>query len=434
MYYSTHMHIPKLLTKLTQRPLWVKIVLVIFVVTAGWFAYNKFAISKQTTPQYQTAIAEKGTIIVSVTGSGNVSTANSATVSTKAAGVVTTVYVKDGDTVKTGDKIAEIELDLTGQQINAQAWSSYQSAQNNVDSAKTSLYTLQSGMFGQWKSHYELATNSTYQNADGTPNTDNRALVDFNISQDDWLAAEAKYKNQQNVVAQAQTALNSAWLSYQQSSPTVYAPISGKVTGLSLQIGSVISGSSSSSSTTSSSSTKIASIQTDAPPTISISLTEIDVPKIKVGNRATITFDAFPDTTYTGKVVSVDTIGSSSSGVTTYPAVVRLDTSSESILSNMGATAHIISQTKDDVLVVPSSSVQKQNDSSYVRVLKNGKMSQVTITTGLSSSTETEIVSGLSVGDKVVTSIVAQTPNTSGTSRTTSVFGGMGGGSMRMAR
>jgi membrane fusion protein, macrolide-specific efflux system len=428
------MHIPKPLLKLTQRPLWQKIVLGVAVVVVGWFTYKTFFASKQITPQYQTATAEKGTIIVSVTGSGDVSTANSAAVSTKAAGVVTALYVKDGDMVKTGDKIAEVELDLEGQQTNAQAWSSYQGAQNSLDSAKTNLYSLQSTMFGQWKSHYDLATNSTYQNADGTPNTDNRALVDFNISQDDWLAAEAKYKNQQNVVAQAQTALNSAWLTYQQSSPTIYAPISGKVTGLSLQIGSVIAGSSSSSSTTTSS-TKIASIQTDAPPTISVSLTEIDVPKIKVGNRATIIFDAFPDATYTGKVVSVDTVGSVSSGVTTYPAVIRLDTASDSILSNMGATATIISQAKDDVLIVPSSSIQKQNDgTSTVRVMKNDKVSQVAVTIGLSSGTETEILSGLSSGDVVVTGTISQTSSSTGGSRTSIFGGGLGGGGARFGR
>jgi len=420
--------IDKTKKRISQTSLIARIIIIVAAVGIGWLVISKINGSKTAAPQYQTAQVEKGTLVVTVTGSGQVSTANNGTISTLATGVVSKLYVKDGDKVKAGDKIAEVDLDLQGQQNAQQALSSYQSASNNLDSAKTNLYSLQSAMFTQWKSFYDLATNSTYQNSDGTPNETNRALPDFHIAQDDWLASEAKYKNQQAVVTQAQTALNAAWSAYQQTSPTIYAPISGTISGLSLQVGSVIVASTNTTNSAQSA-TKIASVKTEALPTVSVNLTEIDIPKIKLGDRATVTFDAFPDKTYTGQVVSIDTAGVVSSGVTTYPTVIRLDTESNSILPNMAASASIITDTKDGVLLVPVAAVQQQSDgTNYVRVLKSGKPVQVTVGVGLSSDTQTEITSGLSEGETVITNIISSTLRTPSGSNQSSPFSGFGGG------
>ena len=407
-----------------------KIITVIIILGISWFGFRFFTKGQQQV-QYQTAKAEKGTLVVSVTGSGNVSASNSTSVSTQATGVISKVYVNDGDQVKTGDKVAEIDLDLQGKQRSSQSLASYQGAKNTLESAKADLYTTQSTMFGKWRTFMDIAQNSTYQNSDGTPNNFNRALPEFHIAQDDWLATEAKYKNQQNVINQAQTALNSAWLSYQQSSPTVYAPISGTVSGLSLQVGSVISSqteSSSTSSTSSASSQKVANIITNAPPTITVNLTEVDAPKVKVDNKVTITLDAFSGKTYTGSVISVDTVGAVSSGVTSYPVVIKFDTELPDILANMSATANIITQTKDNALLVPTSAVQTQNGQSSVRVLKNGQVSQVQVETGLSSTTQIEITSGLSEGDTVITGSTSSTGTNQQNGQTQSPFGGFGGG------
>ena len=407
-----------------------KIITVIIILGISWFGFRFFTKGQQQV-QYQAAKAEKGTVVVSVTGSGNVSASNSTSVSTQATGVISKVYVNDGDQVKTGDKVAEIDLDLQGKQRSSQSLASYQGAKNTLESAKADLYTTQSTMFGKWRTFMDIAQNSTYQNSDGTPNNFNRALPEFHIAQDDWLATEAKYKNQQNVINQAQTALNSAWLSYQQSSPTVYAPISGTVSGLSLQVGSVISSqteSSSTSSTSSASSQKVANIITNAPPTITVNLTEVDAPKVKVDNKVTITLDAFSGKTYTGSVISVDTVGAVSSGVTSYPVVIKFDTELPDILANMSATANIITQTKDNALLVPTSAVQTQNGQSSVRVLKNGQVSQVQVETGLSSTTQIEITSGLSEGDTVITGSTSSTGTNQQNGQTQSPFGGFGGG------
>ncbi len=407
------------------------LVAAVVVLIGGFFGYRHFFQNKNHQTQYQTTTVEKGTLVVSITASGQVSSANNTSITTQASGVVKNVYVQNGQVVKTGDKIAELELDLDGRQRNSQAWSNYQSAKNNLESAKITIYTLQSDMFSKWDTFKTLAESGKYENSDKTPREDMRTLPEFYIAKDNWLATEAKYKNQENVVAQAQTALNSAWLTYQQTSATIYAPISGTVTGLSLQPGTVLLAQSNNSGTATSQ--KIASIKTNAPPQITVSLTEMDIPKVKIGNKVTLTLDALPDKSYTGKVISIDTIGSISSGVTTYPAVIGLDTEAPEILPNMSVQANIITEVKDNVLLVPTAAVQTQNNQATVRILKNGKLEIVKVEIGLSSSSQTEIISGVNEGDLVVTGII--TPNNSPAgSQGRSVFGGIGGGAFRMGR
>lgn len=404
-----------------------KVIIVVVILAVGSYVYGKFMFSSKNKTTYETAKAEIGNLIISVTGSGTVTSNNYSNVTTSATGVVKNLFIKDGDTVKIGDKILEIELDLEGQQKNAQAYASYLSAQNSFQSAKDSLFTAQADLYTKWQTFFDLAESDKYMGSDGKPKIEERNNnKEFLIAQDNWLAAEANFKLKEKTVIQAQTALNSAWYSYQQSSPVVYAPISGTVSGLSLQIGSVIN--SQSNSNTSATTNKIASVRSDAMPTISINLTEIDVPKIKVGDKATITFDAFPDKTFTGKVVSIDLIGVVSSGVTSYPTVILLDTKSDSILANMAVTAKIITHIKEDVLLVPVSSVTTDNGISTVQVMKNGKPQLVEVETGLSSDEQIEITSGLKEGDTVVTSTIQTGTSSRSTNRSTSPFGGFGGG------
>ena len=398
-----------------------KIVLISLMLAAvlGFLGWRVLG-SKQEKAQYQTARAEKGTLIVSISTSGQVSSANNTSVTTQASGVVAKVYAQNGQLVKVGDKIAELELDLDGKLRSTQAWASYQGAKNNLESAKSTLYTLDSSMW---------AANRIFVN-DALA----RGLLVYDPTyiqeSDNWLAAEAKYINQSNVVNQSQTSVNSAWLSYQQVSPIIYAPISGTVTGLSLQKGIVLVAQSTTSG--SASSQKIASIKTDAPAQLSVDLTEVDVTKIEIGDKATITLDAFPDKTYTGKVISVDTIGSVSSGVTSYPAVIGLDAEAPEILPNMSVNAKIITSVVNDVILISSTAIQTTNGESMVKVLKDGQVSQVVVEIGEANDTQTAVISGLNEGDVIITGVIASTNSKATNSSTTSSpFSGFGGGAVR---
>lgn len=374
----------------------------------GW----RTLVNKKQQPQYQTAKVERGTIVSSVSVSGQILSSNIVNVTTQASGVVKKIYVQDGDTVSAGQKIMEIALDSAGQQRNASAWSSYLSAKNSLESAKVTQYSLQSDMFSKWKTFKDLAESSSYD----TP--EERDLPQFRIAENDWLVAEAKYKNQQNVIVQTQAALNNTWFSYQMASPVVTAPIAGIISSFSVVEGMSI-GEQSNSSNDSSQSQKIAVIQNQANSLATFNLSEIDVSQVEPGKKATITLDSFPEKTFTGKVVSVDSVGMITSGVTNYPVIIQLDTSSEQILPNMAATAEIIAEIKEDVLWVPPQAVKTQAGQTAVRVLVNGKSQEKQVEVGLETSSQAEIITGLSEGETIVVSEITVGEETT--------FGGGGG-------
>lgn len=387
----------------------------------GAYILYRNSASTAAAPQYQTAKVERGTLVSALSGSGTVSSANSTAVTTEASGVVRAVYVKNGEHVVAGAHLFELELDGEGKARLASAWASYLSSKSTVETTQASYYSLRSSMLTKWKTYMEAAESSSYENADGTPRTDTRQLPQFISTSDDWLFAEASLKNQETKMTQAKAALNSSWLAYQKAAATVTAPVSGIITGLSLQNGNTINATSNSNG--GASSQKIASVLTGSTPLIAVNITEIDVPKIKIGNRATVKIDAFPDKTYTGSVVSIDTTGVVSSGVTTYPTVIKLDSEVLEIFANMGASANIILESKDNVLMLPSGAIQTQNGETSVRVLNNGQVSTKIVQVGITSDTQTEIVSGLAEGDEVVTSVTSTQP----AQNTTSVFSAFGG-------
>jgi len=397
--------------------------LVLILVIGGYFLFR--GANDNNEPVIQTTPVEQGMIISSVYASGQVLSVNVMSANTQASGIVKTVYVKDGDEVKKSDKILEIDLDFQGEQKNVQAWSSYLSAKNTLESAKATQYSLQADMFGKWDTFKELAEKDEY-NVEEHP--ENLNLPEYHIPEKEWLAAEVKYKNQEAVIAQAQVAINSAWLTYIQTSPTITAPMNGIITSLmyieGMSIGSLDTGNTTSNQ-------KVATIKTEGMPIVSVNLSEIDVSQVELDQKATVILDSIPDKTFTGKIVGVDRIGQSTSGVTQYPAIIQLDSSSKQILPNMMVTANIMIDKKDNALLVPSGVIQSQGDQSYVNVLVDGKPQSVPVEVGLSSDTQIEIVSGLNEGDLVVSGSVSSAGSQQ---NGTSPFGGGMGSMMRMAR
>ena len=389
----------------------IRIGIFVVIIAALVFAGIKLLGNKSDSVQYQTATAAKGTIVSTVETSGTVMVSSIVDISTNASGVVKKVYVKDGDVVAAGQKIAEITLDTAGEKARAQAWASYLSAKNALDSANANYYTQQASAF---------SANSKFINDAVARDlaTDDPTYIQEYAT---WKAAEAAFNNQAGQVKQAQASLSSAWLSYQAASSMVTSPMLGTVSNVSLVEGMVLS---SSTSTTTVSNQRVAVIDNGSNPILSFSLTEVDVAKVKVGQKATITLDSLTDKTFTGVVKTVDRIGSVASGVTSYPIVIQLDTDADAILPNMSANASVIIETKTDVLMIPTSAVETRNGESYVNVMKDGKVAETLVETGISSDSEIEIVSGLNEGDEVVTATIIGSTSAGSKSGTTSAFGG----------
>ncbi len=166
-----------------------------------------------------------------------------------------------------------------------------------------------------------------------------------------------------------------------------------------------------------------------------VTLNEVDVSKVKVGDKATLTFDALSGLSLTGTVSEVDTIGTVSQGVVTYSVTITFDTQDPRVKPGMSVTAAIISSVTNNVLVVPNSAIKTLGGQSFVQVLTGptapatggtGVTSSVPpelvpVTTGVSNDTETAIESGVSDGQ----TIVFQTVNGTASAGASAAAGGL---------
>lgn len=400
--------------------------LILFAVTVligggAFFIWNKFKGDDNGTPMYETEPVQRGNIASSVNASGNILSANIIPVTTEASGVIKDVYVNEGDEVTEGQKILDITLDQDGEKALIDAHAKYIAARNRLEEAQSRLYTLENTLREKENDFTEVKETTSYQTKDERDA--------FHNAENDYLAAKSDYELQRSKIEETRLSLENARLSYEALLPEVTAPTSGIITGISYIGGMRLSG----EETTSGSrrGQTIASIKTGGAPLVSVNVSEIDVPLLEVAQKATVTLDSIPAKTFTGEVVTVDRVGSITSGVSNYPVIIQLDTGSKDVLSNMAATAEIIVNRKENVLAVPSSAVQERDGQTFVQVLEGGVPKFVAVKTGLESLRRVEIISGLSEGDKVITSTLSTSTVEEGGQ---SPFGSSGGGMMKMVK
>ncbi|CAG7618095.1 hypothetical protein PAESOLCIP111_02082 [Paenibacillus solanacearum] len=133
-----------------------------------------------------------------------------------------------------------------------------------------------------------------------------------------------------------------------------------------------------------------------------ISVDELDLTKIKVGQKAEIRVDAISGKTYQGEVTQVSTVGTTSNGVSSYTVVLSLKSSPE-LKYGMTASADIIIEDKRGVLQLPTQAVQTRSGKRTVTIKKeDGTTEQKEVKVGSNNSTMVEITEGLSEGDQVV--------------------------------
>ena len=169
--------------------------------------------------------------------------------------------------------------------------------------------------------------------------------------------------------------------------------------------------------------------------TMTLSVDELDIASIEVGQSVSIVADAVEDTTYTGTVTKVSVAGTSSGSATTYPVTIRID-ETDGLLPGMSVDATIELASAEDVLAIPSAALNR-GDTVLVTAdspsAANGTLVESTaedgedyysveVTTGVSGDDYIEIVSGLQEGDTV-----AYIP-TSSSSSEMGMMGGMPGG------
>ena len=176
-----------------------------------------------------------------------------------------------------------------------------------------------------------------------------------------------------------------------------------------------------------------------------ISLNEVDVAKIKVGQKTTLIFDAIPDLSISGIVIDIDAIGTVEQGVVTYIVKISFDTQDERVKSGMSVSTTIVTDTRENVLVVPNSAIKSQaGGNNYVEMFDTslspsndgtvGSISKIApkkirVVVGLSSDKGSEIIGGVKEGDEIITRTIQGGATT--TTAAPSIFGNTGGNRAR---
>ncbi len=323
------------------------------------------------------------------------------------------------DTLKTIRSLAEAAKSASNM---FDVWVDYRSQENNKTiSAITAYQSKLSDYIGKTNNHLSTLLNQQ------TSLTDNKqALINADRSIKEKTESLAKLKagidildlkTQQLTIKQRENSLRDA----QEKLADYYvrAPFTGVIAKLDIKRGDQAS--SGTSPITLITQNKIAEI----------SLNEVDVAKVKIGQKVTLTFDAIDNLTLTGQVAEIDSLGTTTQGVVYYAVKISFDTQDERIKPSMSVSANIITEARPDILIVPSSAIKTSNNGqNYVEILVNNTPESKNVTVGISNDTNTEITEGLSENESIITQTIqpsansTQTPARSGNS----LIPGLGGG------
>ncbi len=362
-------------------------------------------------PQYLTQAIERTNIAQIVSETGNTETAGRADVFSSSTGIIEEIYIEDGASVEIGQNLFKVRSTTTDQE-KASAYADYLTAQGTLNSAKSKLNSLQSALF---------KANQTFVNGKGTndPDTDDPTYIQQRA---DWLQSEADYNNQATVISAAQASFNKASIAYQATQNLIIkAPSSGTAANLSFKVGDKVSASGGTSggstvAATATGGTPVLTIANLTNYTVKLAINEVDVPKVKNGQSAQLTLDAFPGKKFKGKVTHVDLLGTNTSGVITYNIIVEITNPEDSIRPAMTANVDIEVDKAYNVLTVLNSAIKPYQGKKAVQVIdpQTKTAKYIPVEVGIKSPERTEIKSGILEGTQVITGTKNEAVETSG--------------------
>jgi multidrug efflux pump subunit AcrA (membrane-fusion protein) len=247
------------------------------------------------------------------------------------------------------------------------------------------------------------------------------ALTTIEDAGNSTATADINLKSAQLSLNQAEDSLKSAKETL--TNHTIVAPFDGVIAKVPIEVDDKVSNGAS-----------VATIITKVMK-VSISLNEVDATKIKVGDKATLTFDAIGGLIMEGTIYEVDVLGTVSNGVVSYGVSISFDSTDDRIKAGMTTSVSISTGSASDTLAISSAAISSANGKSYVLVPTSNTtaesttdkttLKEVEVSTGLSGDVLTEITSGLLEGDTYVsgTKTITATKSTSG-----SLLGGLFGG------
>lgn len=394
--------------------------LILFVIIgkkAGWFG-------KEKPIEVTVEKVQKRTIMETVTASGKIQPETEVKISPEVSGEIVELYVKEGDYVEKGKLLLKIKPDIyiSGRDRSEAALNS---SQTSLANARARL-TQAEASFDREKQSYERSKKLWEQQT---------------ISQADWEMAQSSYKSALAEVESAKQSVKGAEFGVKSAQATlkeanenlvkttIYAPMSGTISKLNVEIGERVVG------TSMMAGTELMRVANLDRMEVLADVNENDIVRVKLGDTSLVEVDAYLGQKFKAVVTeianSATTTGSATDQVTNFEVKVLLLKESYQSLINKnnpnpfrpGMSASLDIQTKkvSDVLSVPVQSVTAVKDSTdsiakaaisesdknlkmkeVVYLFKNGKATSRVVKTGIQDSYFIEIKEGLTLNDEVI--------------------------------
>lgn len=420
-------------------------IVVVVIGTGSYVGYNKIFNKTATvmaTTFYSSAVKTMS-IAKTIQGTGAAYAGTTSTVGSTNNGTISGLTVKIGDTVTAKQKLfVSTSSDVTKTATNAtrnltKARTQLTNHKSDLTTEKAQLVTDQNALN---VANAQLATDKIAANAVSTNVTsDDKSISDATskISADEKIISDAtsKISNDQKSITDVTSKISDDNYSITDATAelsdangavaamTITSPIGGLVTAMNIANGNIAKGNDASLTVSDMSTMKV-----------NVAVDELDIPSVKIGQEATIKFDALSDKTFTGVVELVSQTGVTNNNITTYDVVVSVSDPT-GIRLGMNANVIIAIQSNDNAIVIPSEALIETNDKKFVRVqdtantnsdqknstaLAESDSKLVEITTGIETEDYIEVTKGVTQGQAILVQLASS-------SSSTNTQGGMGG-------
>lgn len=429
----------------------ILLIVLIVVVIAGVIV-GTVVHSRSNVPAVTTAKAVNQDLISTVSGTGQIKPKTYVNVGATSFGRITHLYVKEGDQVKAGQLLATVESEQPASAVAAQQ-ATIASSRTNVESYIAAEKTAEANV-AQAEADLEQKK-FDYQRAQALYSNKLIAKQDFDAKKSAFDVDIATLAQRKAAVLQAQAQTASARSQVAQGVATLrgndyslgltrsLAPFDGLVTNVPVREGeTVVVGIQNAEGST------LMTLADMSVITAEVKVDETDIVNVALGQTASVTVDAFPGQTFSGKVTEVGdqallrTTGVATSQSTTgteeakdFKVVVTLDASKVNLRPGLSCTAKITTAHKPNTLTIPIQALVERDLAAETKLFKNqGKVTStasdttpgkpsalvqgvyliaddkgrlrvrfVPVATGITGTTDIEVLSGLKAGDEIVT-------------------------------
>lgn len=318
---------------------------------------------------YQTTTIEPTTISSSVTATGTVEPVKQVEIGTQVSGIIDKIYVDYNSVVKAGQLIAELDMSVLQTEL--------ESSRANLSAAKV---------------EYDYQTRN-YERIKGLYDKELVSATEFEQAQYSYDKAKFSYSQAQSNYSKSQKNIGYA---------KIYSPIDGVVLSRAVDEGQTVA-SGFSTPTLFTIANDLTAMRVIA------NVDEADIGAVKDGQHVDFQVDAFPEDTFRGTVTQVRLQATTTSNVVTYQVVIDAPNPDLKLMPGLTANITIYTLEKEGVLAVPVRALrftpegEKYQENVVWKQQQDGQLTASKVVTGVSDGIQTEILEGVSVGDRVVT-------------------------------